>query len=52
MSNLANILSQQQKFAAAVAIGKGVLEKRKRILSEEYLDTISGIGNLAITLKL
>ena len=51
MNNLALTLGDQGKLDEAVTIKREVLEKIQRILGDKYLNTITAMNNLALTLS-
>ena len=51
MNNLVNTLKDLSQLDEAVKIKQEVLEKRRRILSEEHPSMISAINNLTNTLR-
>ena len=51
MANLAGTLGAQGDHVAARRLKERVLEVRTRVLGEEHPDTLTSMGNLAITLR-
>ena len=51
MANLASTYRNQERWKEAEGLEVQVMETRKRVLGEEYPDTLTSIHNLAFTLK-